>query len=528
MHLYYFPIVLFSYHYRWTGVVLSTLLGALYVFSVTVFTYPDTAIILGAVQRYFVFIGISIVVAMAIVLNNHKTSYQALYDQAKEGILIVGRQDLVIAGVNPYCQYMLGYEQGECIGRTLGEVCKDADGVALTSDFLDKTLVDEGTEVRLMTKDGSERTALLTTGALPENQYVLTLTDITWQIQIENEMKKLEVINKSPVVAFLWHAKEGWPVEIVSTNITLFGYTPDEFLSGKIVFRDIIYPDDLAWVTEEIAYNSEHHIDAFEQIYRIHDSENQICWIENYLYACRDPDGTIIHYQGIIHNITKQKNVENALKMVNKKLNILSNITRHDILNQLTGALGFLELLKMVEDIPPGSDSEKYLAHVNKALETIMHQILFTRDYQDLGVKAPDWQKVGRIIDKMSAATTKELTVNNEVDNLEIYADPLFEKVIFNLLDNAVHHGEKITTIRFYREETPEGLNVVCEDDGAGIPTEVKEKIFNRQYYQHTGLGLFLSREILSITGMTIAETGMPGEGARFNISVPDGMWRSG
>jgi len=58
------------------------------------------------------------------------------------------------------------------------------------------------------------------------------------------------------------------------------------------------------------------------------------------------------------------------------------------------------------------------------------------------------------------------------------------------------------------------------------VPSDVKEKIFNRQYYQHTGLGLFLSREILSITGMSITETGVPGEGARFEISVPDGLWR--
>lgn len=53
-----------------------------------------------------------------------------------------------------------------------------------------------------------------------------------------------------------------------------------------------------------------------------------------------------------------------------------------------------------------------------------------------------------------------------------------------------------------------------------------KEKIFNQGYGKNTGLGLFLSREILALTGMTIRETGTPGKGARFEILVPIGAYR--
>lgn len=66
---------------------------------------------------------------------------------------------------------------------------------------------------------------------------------------------------------------------------------------------------------------------------------------------------------------------------------------------------------------------------------------------------------------------------------------------------------------------------VVYEDNGIGVPAGAKEKIFRREYFQNTGLGLYLSREILAITKMEIQETGIPGEGARFEIFVPKGSY---
>jgi signal transduction histidine kinase len=67
---------------------------------------------------------------------------------------------------------------------------------------------------------------------------------------------------------------------------------------------------------------------------------------------------------------------------------------------------------------------------------------------------------------------------------------------------------------------------ITYEDDGAGIPAQDKENIFRRGFGKHTGLGLFLSREILAITGITIRENGEPGKGVRFEILVPRDMYR--
>src|SRR5208282_4398575 len=100
------------------------------------------------------------------------------------------------------------------------------------------------------------------------------------------------------------------------------------------------------------------------------------------------------------------------------------------------------------------------------------------------------------------------------------------EKVFFNLLDNSIRHGNKVTEIRVSSCRSDEGLMVVWEDDGAGIPIEEKDRIFEKGYGKNTGLGLFLCREILAITGMTLRETGEPGKGARFEIMVPKGAYR--
>ena len=70
-------------------------------------------------------------------------------------------------------------------------------------------------------------------------------------------------------------------------------------------------------------------------------------------------------------------------------------------------------------------------------------------------------------------------------------------------------------------------LSDLGKDDGDGVHAGEKERLFNRGFGKNTGLGLFLSREILSITGITITENGVPGKGARFEITVPKGAWRT-
>ena len=83
-----------------------------------------------------------------------------------------------------------------------------------------------------------------------------------------------------------------------------------------------------------------------------------------------------------------------------------------------------------------------------------------------------------------------------------------------------------MTYIQITNHKENENLFIIVEDDGNGVRIEDKNQIFSKGFGRHTGLGLFLSREILSITGITITENGEPGKGARFEIVVPKCMWR--
>jgi signal transduction histidine kinase len=118
--------------------------------------------------------------------------------------------------------------------------------------------------------------------------------------------------------------------------------------------------------------------------------------------------------------------------------------------------------------------------------------------------------------------------VHSEPDGWEVFTDPLIERVFYTLVDNALRYGTTLTEIRRSAYETPGGLVVVIEDNGVGIAQEYKERIFEKGSGKSAGhsRSLFLAREILSITGMTIRETGRAGKGARFEILVPKGTYR--
>ena len=237
--------------------------------------------------------------------------------------------------------------------------------------------------------------------------------------------------------------------------------------------------------------------------------------------------GTRLGIRVALTDITDKKAAGDALILSNKKLNLLSSITRHDIRNQLLSLKAWLEISK--KELGDPQKMREYIAKEERAAEAIEHQILFTKEYENLGVKAPVWQDVSSCVKNAAAALPlRDITVLTELPGCEIYADPLCEMVFYNLIDNALRYGgEKMTMIRMSMQESEKGLVIILEDNGNGIAAGEKMNLFERGAGQHTGLGLNLSREILSITGITITEKGEPGKGARFEIAVPKGVYRN-
>jgi PAS domain S-box-containing protein len=227
---------------------------------------------------------------------------------------------------------------------------------------------------------------------------------------------------------------------------------------------------------------------------------------------------------GLKAEILERKRFEATLQLANRKLNTLSSITRHDILNQITAIVMYISL---AEEMVKDPALLEHLQKIEQSTQMIQKQIRFARDYQDIGLNAPQWQNVDITIrNAIAGLDLKGVRVEQDVGRLELYADLLLERVFFNIVDNTLRHGQTATKIRFSAHETGRGLTIFCQDDGAGVPARVKEGIFKREYYRNTGYGLFLVAEILNMTELSIVETGEAGSGARFEIRVPRGAYR--
>lgn len=260
-------------------------------------------------------------------------------------------------------------------------------------------------------------------------------------------------------------------------------------------------------------------------IFRVSTPGGDIRWQSWIIRGIFDDDGELTEYQSVGRDITRQKLAEEAIRLANTKLNLLNSITRHDMLNQITGLVGYTSLAL---DEVSSDEMKSYLIKIEEISAKLQRQINFTRDYQELGVHGSIWHYAKDVTDQaIFQRDLGNIEWSVDLNDLEIYADPLFEKVFSNLVDNTIRHGgPDVSRILIYGHKSAEGYVLVYEDNGIGIPAEQKKRIFSSGFGKNLGYGLFLIREILGITGMNIYETGETGKGARFEIHIPKWAFR--
>jgi PAS domain S-box-containing protein len=295
-------------------------------------------------------------------------------------------------------------------------------------------------------------------------------------------------------------------------------------MPADVYAREFVHPDDRGVVAEEVEKAKKttdpHYVSQRE--HRIIRRDGEIRHILVRIGITKDGAGRTIKTHGANQDITDRKRAEDALRTANRQLSLLTGITRHDILNKISIVLGYLNIAEKKFTDP---ELEKYLGKMESATTAIRSEIEFTRVYQDLGTHEPQWLELDTVMPR--SLIPAAITLNANVPGIFVFADPMLEKVFFNLLDNSIRHGQRVTEIRVSSHQSDEDLVVVWGDNGIGIAADEKEKIFERGFGKNTGLGMFLAREILALTGIAITETGEPGSGARFEIVVPKGTYRS-
>ena len=309
--------------------------------------------------------------------------------------------------------------------------------------------------------------------------------------------------------------KPGRLIEVNKKACEMLGNTRDELLTMSI--PDIDAPEQAGKVSgiQDRLFSGETVVFPAEHVAK--NGERIPVEVSNSLIEL---DGRMV-VMAVIRDMRNQKRTEQVLRETNRKLALLSSITRHDLRNKVTALAGYLALAKMKSEDPV---IQEFIPRMESISQSISEHIEYTRIYEDLGSMEPLWQDLRKVL--TSQQVPPELTVEDELPQVMVFADPILPTVFSNLIDNTVRHAKHATQIRLSAAERPEGLLIAWEDNGSGIPAKEKEKIFRQGYGKNTGLGLFLSREILGITGITIRETGVPRKGARFEILVPKGAYR--
>ena len=168
-----------------------------------------------------------------------------------------------------------------------------------------------------------------------------------------------------------------------------------------------------------------------------------------------------------------------------------------------------------------------FLQKEEEILKVIHQQLAYTKEYQEMGVQPPQWIAIRDTLQNVRFnVSLKQIQLTVDIDDVEIFCDPVIKKVFVHLVENSISHGQTVTKIHVSYHETDDGLTIIYEDDGIGIAPEKKKDLFTKSYGKTTGFDLFFVHDILEISDMGIRETGEPGKGARFEITVPKGEYR--
>jgi len=449
--------------------------------------------------------------------------YRLLTEKASEIIIIA--QDERIVYANPRFSEVLRVPQEEVIGKLFMDFVWPQDRELVRTRYQMRISGEtdiEKYDFRFLDREGKDLWASISAVRILWNGKPATLSmiaDISERKRAEEALRESEEKYRLVVE----HSKDAIYIHqydrllFVNTRASvLTGYSHEELL--QIRLWDLVHPGD----RDKLFGNNRKRLAGGEVptefIARLltKDGTSRICEFVVDLVTYRGAPAIL----GIARDITEHRQTEEALASANMKLKLLSGISRHDIRNQLTILEGHLAFIKKTRPDPPFRD---HFDKMSAAARHIASIIQFTKEYEDIGIHAPLWQDCRTLADTAAKQVSPgQITVKNDLPpGMEVFADPLIAKVFFNLIDNAVRYGGKITTIRFSFEGADESFRIVCEDDGDGIPAEDKENIFRQGFGRNTGLGLFLSAAILNITGITIRETGEPGKGARFEMVVP-------
>ncbi len=234
---------------------------------------------------------------------------------------------------------------------------------------------------------------------------------------------------------------------------------------------------------------------------------------------------------GVIRDFSSHKQSEESLKlaakelqMLNEKLRVVGSLTRHDVGNKLAAIAGSEYLLRKLIGGKP--EFVKYLDNIKNAIDASHKLFEFSHYYEKIGAEKTAVMEVFECFNMAAAlfSNLTELKIVNDCQGLKVLADSLLRQLFYNLIDNSLTHGEKVTQIRLHFSKGVDEVKLFYEDNGVGIPQANKSRLFEVGFTtgKGSGLGLALIKRMVEVYGWSIVEEGEEGRGAKFKITIPN------
>lgn len=573
MHLYYFPIIFLAYRHHGKGVAYAAVLSLLYLVMVVYFQYSQAMELISAVLRVMSFMGVAAVTAWLSIQLANEHRQLCVTNQFNESIISNANVWLTLMDStgkilvwNEAAGDISGYGADEVVGKnTVWKLLyPDPDYrkkiTSTIATIINEEKIFENFETTIRAKKGEEKIISWNTrGIADEHEIPTRFVAIGIDITARKHAEEALVISELRFRRTFETAKDGlllldresWEILKVNKALTeILGYSADEITGKKFEETGLLKnAGDFQIARQKLA---EYGFIFFEDV-PVETKKGQRLDTEIYLIdrtlqvqvnvrditarkraekelILRNEELRAAYVQvsaaeeELRHNYSELSQIQKDLAQARRKLNLLNSVTFEDIREAVFSLTAYVELQRqLVKD----TSVTGYIEKEQAIIQRIEDSLNFTKNYQHMGINPPQWQNVNQTF-LFAISHLGPLTVNRKIalDNLEIYADPLLEKVLFNIMENVTLHRAGATEFAFYYEEIPSGLLLIMEDNGTGIPEEEKEIIFSRGPGSRKRMGLFLAREILEITGITMKETGIPGKGARFEILVPKDKYR--
>ncbi|WP_135612256.1 PAS domain S-box protein [Methanococcoides sp. AM1] len=270
-------------------------------------------------------------------LRTSEEKYSTLVEKGNDGIIII--LDDMLLFTNPMFCNIVGISADKVKGTKFSRYLAPEYRRMMEKIFLKilekKKSVNRKSEVFLLGKNGRYVPVEITASRIEHDgklSVMAIIHDITEQKEKEQELlgslevqKVLQaVIKTSPAVVFFWGSQSDWPVEFVSENIEKFGYSTEEFISGKLNYSDIIHPSDLERVQAYFTRKNSEGASEYNIEYRIITKSGDVRWVVERSTPQYDEEGNLAHIQGIILDITERKRINQFLNIESEVGNLFT------------------------------------------------------------------------------------------------------------------------------------------------------------------------------------------------------------